>query len=128
MEYVFDPQVVHECAMVGLGLEKPAMFDAVAAAMDERYPGRLDHDQPWIFSNAGGAMIQMKLYYASGFEYIMIWGTPIGSGGHSGRHAGGLLGTAVDGEMWYYGEGQVEEGGERAGGAGVGGPDHGRGG
>ena len=55
------------------------MFDAVAAAMDERYPGRLDHDQPWIFSNAGGAMIQMKLYYASGFEYIMIWGTPIGS-------------------------------------------------
>ena len=95
--------------MVGLDLPKPAMFDAVAAAMDERYPGRLDHDQPWIFSNAGGAMIQMKLYYASGFEYIMIWGTPIGSEGHSGRHAVGFWDTVIDGEMWYYGEGQFEK-------------------
>ena len=109
MDYVFDPQVVHECAMAGLGLAKPAMFGAVAGAMEERYPGRLDHDQPWIFSNAGGAMIQMKLYYASACEYIMIWGTPIGSEGHSGRHAVGFWDTVVDGEMWYYGEGQFEK-------------------
>lgn len=95
--------------MVGLGLPKPAMFDAVADAMAERYPGRLDFDQPWIFSNAGGAMIQMKLYYASIFEYIMIWGTPIGSEGHSGRHAVGFWDTVLDGEMWYYGEGQFEK-------------------
>jgi C-8 sterol isomerase len=109
MEYVFDPQVVHECAMAGLDLPKPAMFDAVAEAMEVRYPGRLDHDQPWIFSNAGGAMIQMKLYYASSFEYIMIWGTPIGSEGHSGRHAVGFWDTVIDGEMWYYAEGQFEK-------------------
>ena len=79
MDFVFDPQVVHECAMVGLGRPKPEMFDAIAEAMAERYPGRLDFHQPWIFSNAGGAMIQMKLYYASIYEYVMIWGTPIGS-------------------------------------------------
>jgi hypothetical protein len=29
----------------------------------------------------------MKLYYASLNEYIMIWGTPIGSEGHSGSSA-----------------------------------------
>jgi hypothetical protein len=109
MEYVFDPGVVHECAMVGLGKDKPEMFDAFAAAMGERYPGRLDLDQPWIFSNAGGAMIQMKLYYASIYEYIMIWGTPIGSEGHSGRHLVGFWDTVLDGEMWYYGEGQFEK-------------------
>ena len=109
MEYVFDPQVVHECAMAGLDLPKPAMFDAVAEAMERAYPGRLDLGQPWIFSNAGGAMIQMKLYYASIYEYIMIWGTPIGSEGHSGRHAVGFWDTVIDGEMWYYGEGQFEK-------------------
>ncbi len=109
MDYVFDPQIVHECAMVGLGQPKPAMFEAIADAMAERYPGRLDFDQPWIFSNAGGAMIQMKLYYASVYEYIMIWGTPIGSEGHSGRHAVGFWDTVIDGEMWYYGEGQFEK-------------------
>jgi C-8 sterol isomerase len=109
MEYVFDPTVVHDCAMTGLGKPKPAMFDAFAEAMEVRYPGRLDHDQPWIFSNAGGAMIQMKLYYASITEYVMIWGTPIGSEGHSGRHAMGFWDTVLDGEMWYYGEGQFEK-------------------
>ena len=108
MAYVFDPDVVHECALACLDKPKPAMFEAFAAAMEGRYPDRLDLDQPWIFSNAGGAMIQMKLYYASIFEYIMIWGTPIGSEGHSGRHAVGFWDTVIDGEMWYYGEGQFE--------------------
>ena len=83
--------------------------------MEDKYPGRLDLDQPWIFSNAGGAMIQMKLYYASVFEYIMIWGTPIGSEGHSGRHAVGFWDTVIDGEMWYYGEGQFDKRVYRAG-------------
>jgi C-8 sterol isomerase len=110
MEYIFDPFVVHECAMTGLDQPtKPAMFDAFVEAMADRYPGRLDLDQPWIFSNAGGAMIQMKLYYASITEYIMIWGTPIGSEGHSGRHAVGFWDTVIHGEMWYYGEGQFEK-------------------
>src|SRR5438067_3088035 len=109
MKYIFDPAVVHESALAGLGKSKPMMFDAFAEAMEQSYPNRLTNDQPWIFSNAGGAMIQMKLYYASLFEYIMIWGTPIGSEGHSGRHAAGFWDTVLDGEMWYYGEGQFEK-------------------
>jgi hypothetical protein len=109
VEYLFDPDVIHECSMVGLGLPKPAMFDAIGEAMGAKYPGRIVHDQPWIYSNAGGAMIQMKLYYASVFEYLMIWGTPIGSEGHSGRHLVGFWDTVIDGEMWYYGEGQFDK-------------------
>jgi C-8 sterol isomerase len=54
-------------------------------------------------------MIEMKLYYASMTEYIMIWGTPIGSEGHSGRHFSGFWDTVIDGETWYYGEGQFEK-------------------
>jgi hypothetical protein len=107
--YIFDPEVIHECSLAGLGRPRPEMFDTIAAAMADKYPGRIDHDQPWIYSNAGGAMIQMKLYYASVHEYLMIWGTPIGSEGHSGRHAVGFWDTVIDGEMWYYGEGQFEK-------------------
>jgi len=109
MEYLFDPDVVHECALAGIGKPKPAMFDAIADAMEDRYPGRIDRSQPWLYSIAGGAMIQMKLYYASVFEYLMIWGTPIGSEGHSGRHAVGFWDTVIDGETWYYAEGQFEK-------------------
>lgn len=107
--YIFDPDVVHECSMKVLGLPKPAMFDSFADAMEKEYPGVLDRSQPWIYSIAGGAMIQMKLYYASLNEYIMIWGTPIGSEGHSGRHMVGFWDTVIDGECWYFAEGEFEK-------------------
>ncbi len=109
MDYLFDPDVIHECALAGLGKPKPAMFDAVADALESRHPGRIDRAQPWVYSIAGGAMIQMKLYYASLFEYLMIWGTPIGSEGHSGRHAVEFWDTVIDGETWYFAEGQFEK-------------------
>ena len=79
MDYIFDPDVIHECSMQGIGKPKPEMFDAIADAWEDAYPGRIDRSQPWMYSIAGGAMIQMKLYYASPREYVMIWGTPIGS-------------------------------------------------
>lgn len=106
---VFDPTIVHECAMKALGKPKPEMFDAFANALAEHYPQTLDFNQPWVYSIAGGAMIQMKLYYASLTEYIMIWGTPIGSEGHSGRHFTGFWDTVINGKTWYYGEGQFEK-------------------
>jgi hypothetical protein len=106
---IFDPDIVHKCAIECLGLPKPQMFDAFAKALAAHYPKVLDFSQPWVYSIAGGAMIQMKLYYASTSEYIMIWGTPIGSEGHSGRHFTGFWDTVIDGETWYYGEGQFEK-------------------
>lgn len=107
-KYVFDPDVLHQCALKGLGKKKPEMFDVVAAAMEKAYPGHIDNTQPWVYSIAGGAMIQMKVLFSSIFEYIIIWGTPIGSEGHSGRHAVGFWDTVLEGETWYYAEGQFE--------------------
>ncbi len=76
--------------------------------MQNKYPDRLDLDQPWIFSNAGGAMIQMKLYSAD-LRVHHDLGYADRLGGHSGRHAVGFWDTVIDGEMWYYGEGQFEK-------------------
>ena len=106
---IFDPEIVHQCSLECLGLPKPQMFDTFAQSLAKHYPGLLDFSQPWIYSIAGGAMIQMKIYYASTSEYIIIWGTPIGSEGHSGRHFSGFWDTVIDGETWYYGEGQFEK-------------------
>jgi C-8 sterol isomerase len=107
--YIFDPEVVDECALKCIGYPKPEMFDVFAKAMEEHYPGRIENSLPWIYSIAGGAMIQMKLYFASLHEYIMIWGTPIGSEGHSGRHHVAFWDTVIDGETWYFAEGQFEK-------------------
>ncbi len=104
--YVFDPQVIHEISRGRLGEPLAQMFDNVAADIERRYPGTIDNTKPWIFNNAGGVMLEMKLLYASTKEYIMIWGTPIGSEGHTGRHLAEFYDTVLDGEAWYYQEGQ----------------------
>jgi C-8 sterol isomerase len=104
--YVFDSQVIHEISRKHLGKPLEQMFSDLIAELSERYPGQIDDSKPWIFNNAGGVMLQMKLIYASTSEYIMIWGTPIGSEGHTGRHLAEFYDTVLDGEAWYYTEGQ----------------------
>lgn len=104
--YVFDPQVIHEISRGHLDEPLTQMFDNIAADLEQRYPGTIDNTKPWIFNNAGGVMLEMKLLYASTKEYIMIWGTPIGSEGHTGRHLAEFYDTVLDGEAWYYQEGQ----------------------
>lgn len=106
--YVFDTRVIHEIACQHLGKPLEEMFDCIAADLEAQYPGKIDTSKPWIYSNAGGVMIQMKLYHASTKEYIMIWGTPIGSEGHTGRNQVDFYDTVLDGEAWYYKEGQFQ--------------------
>ena len=113
--YVFDPDEIHQAAMCGIGLTHAEMFAAVIAALEARYPGRIDARQAWIYSNAGGAMIQMKMLYASAREYILLFGTPVGTEGHSGRHRVEFYDTVLDGEAWYYSEGQFTRDEYRAG-------------
>jgi C-8 sterol isomerase len=104
--YVFDPQVIHEISRKHLGQPLEQMFASITAELAERYPGQIDDSKPWIFNNAGGVMIEMKLLHASTKEYVMLWGTPIGSEGHTGRHLAEFYDTVLDGEAWYYQEGQ----------------------
>ena len=106
--YVFDTKVIHETSCKHLGEPLEEMFANIAADLSALYPGKIDQTQPWIYSNAGGVMIQMKLYHATTKEYIMIWGTPIGSEGHTGRNLVTFYDTVLDGEAWYYREGQFE--------------------
>ena len=108
--YVFDPDVIHACALERDRQPQVAHVDAFADAMETEYPGVLDRSQPWLEGDRlGGAMIEMKLYDASLDEYVMVWGTPIGSEGHSGRHRVGFWDTVIDGETWYFAEGEFEK-------------------
>ena len=105
--YIFEPTVLHAAASKALKAHGNASFDkvvdSIVATLEKRYPGHINKEQQWIFNNAGGihpshpplililrhhcagAMGQMYLLHCSLTEYVIIFGTPIGTEGFTGR-------------------------------------------
>src|SRR3712207_4612995 len=109
MACVFDPEIVGECARSGLGLPLDQAFDNVTTALAARYPHKLRKGpRRWILNNAGGAMGQIALLYCSLDEYLLLFGSPIGTEGHSGRYMTEVYDWVLDGEMWCYIEGETQ--------------------
>lgn len=67
----------------------PSPAQSVSTHLSPRYPGRIlpDEDLQWVFVNAGGWMGSMCLLHASLTEYVLLFGTAVDTGGHSGEEA-----------------------------------------
>lgn len=110
MAYVFDPAVLHEIARAAVGKKPRAdMIASVEEGLIARYPDHVDRDAPWLFNNAGGAMGQIKILHSSLSEYILIFGTPIGTEGHSGRYGTEVYDFMLEGEMWCFHAGEFDK-------------------
>jgi hypothetical protein len=109
MAHVFDPATLHVCTRKGVGLPLDRAFDAVTDALAVAYPDHIETGpRDWIFNNAGGAMGTITLLHASLSEYLLFFGTPIGTGGHSGRYRCEVWDFVLAGEVWCYVEGDTE--------------------
>lgn len=109
MGYVFDPDVLQECAKKGMGLPNEEAFDVVTAELAKVYPDYITSEpRSWIFNNAGGAMGQISLLHGSLSEYLLFFGSPIGTEGHSGRYRTEVWDFMISGECWCYIEGETE--------------------
>ena len=107
--YRFEPHLLHDIVKASIHLPLEKAFDEITFDLDEAYPGLINTgERKWMFNNAGGAMGQMTLLHCSLSEYILIFGTPIGTEGHSGRYATDVYDYTIAGEMWTYLEGDTE--------------------
>lgn len=108
MAYIFDPDVLHSLVKDVVGQPLPDMIAQLRRELSARYPGHILENTDWIFNNAGGAMGQMLVLHASITEYIMIFGSSIGTEGHSGRFYASDYFYILEGEQWAYAEGDLE--------------------
>jgi len=107
-KYLFDPAVLNEIRRKGIGKPLPEALAVITEELARAYPGHICTRQNWIFNNAGGAMGQLSLLHGSLSEYLIFFGTCIGTEGHSGRYASDVYDFMIQGEMLCEYEGCFE--------------------
>lgn len=107
MSYVFDPETLHSAAKeaVAAGGDINRKVALIRERLDERFPGQIAMRDDWMFNIAGGAMGQMTVLHASLYEYVIVFGTPIGTEGFSGRFFADDYFMILEGEQWAFAEG-----------------------
>jgi C-8 sterol isomerase len=105
--YIFDPEILHQEAKVAIaaGGSLHAKVAYLREALGARYPGHIRPEDEWVFNIAGGALGQMTILHSSITEYVIVFGTPIGTEGYSGRFMADDYFVILEGEQWAYGEG-----------------------
>jgi hypothetical protein len=106
--YLFDPAVLDGIRRMGIGKPLHEAFDIITGELAKAYPGHICTTRDWMFNNAGGAMGQLNLLHASLSEYLIFFGTCIGTEGHSGRYASDVYDFMIQGEMECEYEGRHE--------------------
>jgi len=88
--YILSPPHLHELsqrAIAAHGNDTKSVVSYIVSELSEKFPGGyINLDEEWIINNAGGAMGAMYVIHASITEYLIIFGTAIGTEGHTGRH------------------------------------------
>lgn len=111
--YVFQPEQLHALAKQGVekyGNDTGAIINYVhgellGQASVSKYVAK---EQNWFFNNAGGAMGGMTILHASVTEYLIFFGTTVGTEGHTGRHTADDYFHIIHGEQWAYVPGEYE--------------------
>ncbi|KAI1166322.1 ERG2/sigma1 receptor-like protein [Nemania serpens] len=108
--YIFKMDELHDLTQRGIrahGNDTGAIINYIVGELAERHPQHVNahsHDDAdeWMFNNAGGAMGGMYLIHASVTEYLIIFGTAVGTEGHTGRHTADDYFHILAGEQWAY--------------------------
>ena len=104
MSYVFDIEKLHAIAQHGVGKPHDEMVRIVVEKVADAYPAHIDASprRKWLFSLTAGATGVMTILHASFTEYLIIFGTPVGTEGFSGRYRMDIHDFLIAGEILTY--------------------------
>jgi C-8 sterol isomerase len=99
MAHVFDPDRLAAMAASHAGGEVEPMLAAVEDALAGAYPRHVERGRPWLFNLTAGALLSIKVLHASLTEYVVLFGTPIGTRAYSGRYGCDIWDYVLAGQM-----------------------------
>lgn len=108
MSHVLDPEVLHRIVKRRIGQPIELVVEEIHADLRSEYRDYIVEKPEWVLNVAGGAMGHFMLLHSSITEYLMIFGTPIGTEGHTGRFFATDYFFILEGEQWAYAEGQLQ--------------------
>lgn len=89
MMYRIDPEALHNVAqqVVELSVDSGQLITCAIELLADEYPDLIDPTPGrWVGSKAGGILGKVRFLYFSPHEYIVIFGSPTGTQGFSGRY------------------------------------------
>lgn len=116
--YVFEPAKLNALARSAIdkhGNDTRSIISHIVANLTAEYPPSEKRiilnprEHEWVFNNAGGAMGAMYVIHASITEYLIIFGTPLGTEGHTGLHPADDYFNILVGEQWAFSAGALEK-------------------
>ena len=117
--YIFDPVKFQEICKESISLygddspnyNRTLLFEDVTKRLQAEYGKHISpiHWDEWVPNNAGNAMGAMVLLHASFSEYVILFGTPVGTEGHTGVHMADDYFTILSGEQTFFYPGHVEK-------------------
>jgi C-8 sterol isomerase len=107
--FVFDPDTLRDICRKNLTLPLEERLEVIMDELDKEYPNRIRRKKTWVFRMCGGSLGMLTIMYASITEFLVIFGSPTGSEGYTGRyHWSHVYDILLDGEMRCYARGQFE--------------------
>ncbi|KAF4998505.1 hypothetical protein FGRMN_3124 [Fusarium graminum] len=109
--YIFDLKHLDDLskrAIAKHGQDTRAVVKLIVDELSEKNPEHVNVKEEWVFNNAGGAMGAMYIIHASVTEYLIIFGTAIGTEGHTGRHTADDYFHILSGTQTAYVPGEYE--------------------